>query len=112
MGATSPGLDQGTTVYFELPLFSCVSAGIQPLASLPSSHIRSAEAAASTSSTVSVSDPLIIDDREYRSPVSLIPTRIKPRPPSFPLNGSVVVVRDSDLDASFSCQIQSNPQLG
>ena len=87
MGASSAGLGCGTTVYFELPLFSAATAGKQS------------------------SDR----DRELPSQVMSTPERKKPRPSSPPLTGSAIYVVDTVSDegeASPSYQLLQKPKRG
>lgn len=116
MGATSPGFGRGTTVFFELPLFSCVSAGKQPLASsaaasvLPPPPPRSESIVAESSISSAASGPLITDGREYSNPVLSGPTRIKPRPSSSRQAGAVVAVTASNVDVEASTSSLRNTQ--
>jgi hypothetical protein len=113
MGAHSAGLGCGTTVYFELPLFSAATAGKQPVLPplLPSHQPASQQ--------VFVGDSLI--EREHSSvllnEVFSTPERRKPLPSaSPPLTGSAIHIVDSSSDKSddegpfISSQLHQKPQ--
>eukprot|EP00597_Dinobryon_sp_UTEXLB2267_P019082 CAMPEP_0201105420 /NCGR_PEP_ID=MMETSP0812-20130820/45790_1 /ASSEMBLY_ACC=CAM_ASM_000668 /TAXON_ID=98059 /ORGANISM="Dinobryon sp., Strain UTEXLB2267" /LENGTH=1046 /DNA_ID=CAMNT_0047365263 /DNA_START=202 /DNA_END=3342 /DNA_ORIENTATION=+ len=94
MGVTSLGLGHGTTVFFELPLFSCVSAGKQPLTMDFPPYYFSTENATSSLSNIPSTDV-----KKLPSPASpLTPIRFKPRTTSLPTKRSAIVAQVSDAD--------------
>jgi hypothetical protein len=110
MGASSAGLGCGTTVYFELPLFSAATAGKEPLAPLIMDYPPQPE--------VGMNHPPMRSsdrDRELSSEVMSTPERRKPRPSSPPLTGSAIYVVDTvsdDGEASPSHQLRQKPKRG
>ena len=110
MGASSAGLGCGTTVYFELPLFSAATAGKQPLAPLITDYPSQPEVVMRYLPMRS-SDR----DRELPSQVMSTPERMKPRPSTPPLTGSAIYVVDTVLDedeVSPSHQLRQKPKRG
>ncbi len=110
MGASSAGLGCGTTVYFELPLFSAATAGKQPLAPLITDYPSQPDVVMSYLPMRS-SDR----DRELSSQVMATPERRKPRPSTPPLTGSAIYVVDTVLDedeVSPSHQLRQKPKRG
>eukprot|EP01035_Chromulina_nebulosa_P023830 gene23830-30921_t len=134
MGAMSEGLGCGTTVYFELPLFSAAAAGKPPVnPTIPlnqpllldegnsrhepvaSGDVSSSTATISMRKTRSIS----ILPRDLDSSTSVIPTpeRIKPRPSSPPLTGSAIIIGDEnsstdDVGTATSPRILQKPRRG
>ena len=110
MGASSAGLGCGTTVYFELPLFSAATAGKQPLAPLIPDYPPQPE--------VVINDrPMQLNDRdrELYGQVMATPERMKPRPSTPPLTGSAIYVVDTVLDegdVSPSYKLRQKPKRG
>lgn len=111
MGATSAGLGCGTTVFFELPLFSAAMAGKQPLAPLMTDYPPQPQVAMNNT-------PMRSNDqgrKDLPTEIMSTPDRRKPRPSSPPLTGSAIFVVDTgsdEGDASPSRQLRHKPQRG
>ena len=104
MGAISAGLGQGTTVYFELPLFSSAMAGKMPLAPV-TAKVGATQPLPTEAMPVpgSRSSSSISEDA-----VVATPQRVKPRPSSPPLTGSAVHVLDATDSAEGDGEVIHN----
>ena len=105
MGASSAGLGSGTTVYFELPLFSAATAGKLPLAPLITDYPPQSEETFENTSPVKSSAR---DRARLLDEVVSTPGTTKPRPPMTPLTGSAIHIVDATTD---ECDTSPSPRL-
>jgi len=114
MGATSAGLGCGTTVYFELPLFSAATAGKLPTA--PSMADYPLQSQASILGNASPNHSIERDRARLLDEVMSTPERTKPCPCITPLTGSAIHIVDAtttDEDgASPSPRLRNKPMQG
>ena len=106
MGAISAGLGLGTTVYFELPLFSSAMAGKMPLAPITTIVAATSQPLPSSTKPNNSSRSSSSNNEDV---VAATPQRMKPRPLSPPLTGSAVHIHDvSDIAGDGDGEIIHN----
>ena len=117
MGASSAGLGLGTTVYFELPLFSAAMAGKLPLVPLIRDYPSRVQASSVNDSPMRFNEQDRDQDRgeSLSNEIMSTPERKKPRPSSPPLTGSAIHVVEtaSDIyDTSPTHLLRHKPKRG